>query len=446
VEKMIFNSKMGVTRTLVIGFALIIFVGSILLFLPISNRTGHISYIDALFTSTSAVCVTGLSVADTWTQFTLFGQIVILALIQIGGLGFMTIAIEFALFSGKRIGLRERSMLDDAVNATQIGGVVRLIRRILIGTAIIESSGALILSFRFIPRFGVARGIWFSIFHSISAFCNAGFDLMGILKPNSSLTLFTNDPVVIITIALLIIVGGIGFIVWNDLIDVKFKFQKLKLHSRIAITYTISIIFIGMLLFFLMEQNNVLKGKPLSEQLLISFFQSVTPRTAGYFAVDIGKLGDPSRYLTIFLMIIGACPGGTGGGIKITTFAVICRAVHAYIYDSDNVSLMHYRVSDETIHRAFNSTALYLLFGILGTWTICLQGNTFTAAAVECFSAIGTVGLSNGITSSLSALGLIVLIVLMYMGRLGSLTVFTAMKRNGSTNKLKDPLGSVIVG
>lgn len=435
------------TRILAAGFALIILLGGVLLTLPIANRSGAgIPFLNALFTSTSATCVTGLVVFDTWTQFTLFGQAVILLLIQIGGLGFMTVAILFSLAVGRRIGLRERSLLAEAVSSSQVGGVVRLVRRTLIGTAIFEGIGALLLAIRFVPMFGVQRGIWFGVFHSVSAFCNAGFDLMGAKEPLSSLVHFSGDSLVILTIAFLIIIGGIGFMVWNDLIDCRFRPGKLKLHTRSVLVATAGLIFIGALVFWLFERDGVLLGMGAGNQALNAFFHSVTPRTAGYNSVDMAALSDGGKLVTMLLMFIGAAPGSTGGGIKVTTLSVILAAVFGSLKNSEDISMWRHRIDADTLRRAFTSVAVYLMMTLGGVFVLCAEGATLTASAFECLSAIGTVGLTTGITSGLPPLSKAVIIALMYAGRVGSLAVFVAVARASVGNKLKNPVGKIIVG
>jgi trk system potassium uptake protein TrkH len=437
----------GATRILAAGFALMILLGGALLCLPIANRGGTgISFLNALFTATSATCVTGLVVFDTWTQFSLFGQAVILLLIQIGGLGFITVAILFSLAIGRRIGLRERSLLAEAVSSTQVGGVVRLVRRTLIGTAMIEGAGAVLLAIRFVPLFGVKRGIWFGIFHSVSAFCNAGFDLMGIREPLSSLVHFSSDPLVVLTIGFLIIIGGIGFVVWNDLVETRFHPGKLKLHSRAVLISTLGLILGGALLVWLFERNGVLVGMSAGSQALNAFFQSVTPRTAGFNTVDMASMSDGGKLVTMLLMFIGAAPGSTGGGVKVTTLAVVAATVIASLRNREDVSLWHFRIDAETLRHAYSSMAIYLALTVGGVLILCAGGAALTAAAFECLSAIGTVGLTTGITAGLPPVSKGVLIALMYAGRVGSVTVFLAVARSSVGAKLKNPVGKVIIG
>ncbi len=441
------TTNWSATRIVAFGFAFIILTGGLLLTLPAANRSGvGIPFINALFTSASSTCVTGLVVYDTWTQFSGFGQAVILLLIQIGGLGFMAVAILFSMALGRRIGLRERSLLAETVSSMQVGGVVRLVRRMLIGTAVFESLGTVLLSIRFIPMFGVGNGLWFSVFHSVSAFCNAGFDLMGIRVPSSSLTTLYNDPLVVLTIAGLIIVGGIGFVVWNDLIESRFRPKKLHLHTRVALVSTLMLLTAGTLAFLFLERNGVLSSMNTGDRILSSFFQSVTPRTAGFNSVDIAALSNGGKLVTMLLMFIGAAPGGTGGGVKITTLVVILATVKASFRNSEDVSIGHSRLESETLRRAFNNVAIYIIMTFCGIMILCIQGQPIADSAFEALSAIGTVGLTTGITSTLAPLSRIAVILLMYAGRVGSLTVFMALAKYSNGSKLKNPIGKVIVG
>lgn len=439
--------KWNATRILTVGFACMIFLGGILLSLPIASRGGSgIPFLNALFTSASASCVTGLVVYDTWTQFSVFGQAVILLLIQIGGLGFMTVAILFSLAAGRRIGLRERSLLSEAVSSMQLGGIVRLVRRTLIGTAILEGAGACLLAIRFIPAFGVGRGIWFAVFHSVSAFCNAGFDLMGIRAPVSSLTSFSRDPLVVLTIAGLIITGGVGFVVWNDLVESRFRPAKLKLHTCVVLASTLVLLVTGTVLFLLLERNGVLSRMNIGSQILSAFFQSVTPRTAGFNTVDIASLSEGGKLITMLLMFVGAAPGGTGGGIKVTTMAVMAAAAIAQFRKEEDVSIWKFRLESDTIRRSFCSVTIYLTLTLGGVLVLCAQGQRLAASAFECLSAIGTVGLTLGITPTLSPLSRVAIILLMYAGRVGSLTVFMAVARSNTSAKLRNPIGKIIAG
>lgn len=435
-------------QTLAIGFAAIILIGAVLLMLPIANRNGlFLSFIDALFTSTSATCVTGLVIFDTYTQFTMFGQIVILILIQIGGLGFMTIAVMFSLLLRKRIGLKERSNLMESINSMQIGGVVRLAKRVLIGTAIIETIGAALLFIRFYPEFGFAQGIWFSIFHSVSAFCNAGFDLMGAIQPFASLTPFVSDVLVNVVMMILIIIGGLGFIVWNDIVEHKLHFSRYMLHTKIILTVTALILLLSTISFMIFEQNAAFVDMNFGEQLLAALFCSVTPRTAGFNTIDINMMSEAGSGLTMILMLIGAGPGSTAGGIKISTFIVIFLSIIAYIRGREDINIFGRRLEDGVIRRSFSSAGLYL-FMMIACGIIILSFENFSLHETffEVISAIGTVGLSKGITPLLSIGSQIGIIMLMFSGRVGSMSVAMAFVEQKQTIGLRNPVEKIIIG
>lgn len=435
------------TRLLSVGFALIILFGTVLLSLPISSRSGNgLGFLDAAFTAASATCVTGLALFDTYTQFTVFGQVVILLLIQVGGLGFMTVAILFSLAVHRRIGLRERSLLADGVGSLHLAGVVRMVRRILFGTAVFEGLGTVLLAIRFVPRLGLLRGLWAACFHAVSAFCNAGFDLMGMLEPSSSLTLFYDDPLVVLTVAALIVIGGIGFVVWNDFADCAFHLRKLNYHSKVVVTSTLVLIAAGTALFFWMEKDASMAGMDLGGRLLSSLFQSITPRTAGFNTVDMASLSEGGKALTMLLMFIGAAPGGTGGGIKITTFVVISATAYASLKNKNDTNVGHYQISAETIGRAFCSATVYAGITLVGILVLCTQGIPLADAAFEGLSAIGTVGLSTGLTTSLTEWSKLIVILLMYIGRLGSLTVFLAVSGRDAKVGFRYPIGKLLVG
>lgn len=439
-----FNSK----QSLAFGFAFIILIGSVILMLPISNRSGEaIPFLSALFTSASATCVTGLVVYDTWTQFTIFGQAVIIVLIQIGGLGFMTFAILFSMALGKRIGLKERSYLMEAFCAMQIGGVVRLVRRILLGTLIFEGAGAFLLSIRFIPVFGPSKGIWYGVFHSVSAFCNAGFDLMGAIEPYSSLTPFSNDVIVNLTVMSLIIVGGVGFVIWDDVARNRWRFSRYNLHTKVTLAFIGAILAVSTALMLILENEAAFSGMSSPEKLLAALFQSVTPRTAGFNTVDTASMSESGTFFTILLMIIGAGPGSTAGGIKITTFAVILLSILTNVRNRTDVNSFNRRIEPDLVKRAFVSTGFYLMLAFCGCLIIlAIQELTLRDVMFETFSAIGTVGLSMGITRELAPLSQIVIIILMYSGRVGSLTVFMSVMDNKSSKQLRNPAEKMIIG
>lgn len=435
-------------QSLAIGFAIIILVGTLLLMLPASNRDGQsIPFDSALFTATSATCVTGLIVYDTWTQFSMLGQAIILLLIQIGGLGFMTIAVLFAIILKKRIGLKERAYLKETVNSMQLAGVVRLSKRILIGTAIIELIGAALLSIRFIPQFGFGHGLWLSVFHAVSAFCNAGFDILGSTGAFSSLTGYVHDWLVCSTVMLLIIIGGIGFVVWDDLVEKKHHFAKYKLHTKVMLISTaVMIVGCAALLFFL-ERNNTMKDFTFSERILASLFHSVSPRTAGFESISCGQLTDGSSLVTMFAMLIGAGPGSTAGGLKISTLVVLILAVISELRKSKDMEIFGRRLENNAVHRAASSLAIFLGMILVGCLVLVANQNlSLHDALFECISAVGTVGLTRGITTQTTLISRLVLVTLMYAGRIGSLSIAIAFVDRRTTPHLRKPVDKIIVG
>ena len=440
--------KLNALQTLALGFATIILIGSVLLMLPISNKSGtFIPYLNALFTAASATCVTGLVVYDTFSQFSGFGQGVILLLIQIGGLGFMTIAVMFSLFIGKKIGLKERLNLMEAFNSMQIGGIVRLAKRILLITAAFELTGAALLAIRFIPQFGIGQGIWFSLFHAISAFCNAGFDLMGILAPYSSLTYYVNDVLVNVVILILVVVGGIGFIVWGDVFEHKLHVRRYRLHTKIVLTATFSLIVIATLFFAISEWNQGYQLLAPGSKILAATFSAITPRTAGFSTTHIQSLSQPGFTLTMVLMMIGAGSGSTAGGIKVSTFAVILLSILSYIKGRGDINCFHRRVDPETVKKAFNSMMLYSLIALTG-YFLLLMSQSFLLHDVlfESLSALGTVGLSTGITENLNAFSRIIVILLMYTGRVGSMSIAMAFIEKKPPAIMRNPVEKVLIG
>ena len=445
---MLSGIRLGAKQTLAVGFIVIILIGTLLLMLPISNKSGDsIHFLDALFTATSATCVTGLVVFDTWSQFTFFGQLIILILIQTGGLGFMTIAILFSMVLGKRIGLRERSFLMEAINSMQISGVVRLVKHILIGTLMFEALGAVLLSSRFYGEFGLWESIWFGIFHSVSAFCNAGFDLMGRIEPYTSLVPFQSDILVNLTVMALIVIGGIGFVVWDDLFRNKLDHKNYSLHTKIVLLSTAALITVSTVVFFMLESEASMKGMDYGERLLASFFQSITPRTAGFNTIDTAALSEAGSLYTMFLMIIGASPGSTAGGIKITTFVIIGLSLITYFRRFEDVNIFNRRLDPSIVRRAYFSATFYLFLMLAGTFIIVSSQNMLIEDALfEASSAIGTVGLTKGVTQGLSEISKLVIIALMYSGRLGSLTVFMAVTEKRCIRKLRNPEDKIIIG
>ncbi len=416
--------RLTALRILVVGFLLNIMIGMVLLMLPVSNRSGEIlAPLDALFTATSAGCVTGLAVVDTFNNFTFFGQLVILILIQIGGLGFIAVTTLLMLALRSRIGLMDRLLIMESFSTLKVGGVVRLMRRVIRYTFIIELIGAAVLSIVFIPQFGIVQGIWFSIFHSVSAFCNAGFDLMG----GGSLSGYVDDPIVNITVMLLIIVGGLGFIVWEDILDNRFRFKKFCLQSKVVLSATVFLVFGGALLFFVLERNFAFRELSTAEAILAAFFQSVTTRTAGFNTVDLNSFSSSGSVLSMFLMFIGAAPGSTGGGIKITTVVVIFFALVSFMKNREGVNLFDRRVPSATVTRAFNAASVYLGIIFISSMIIARQDISLELVVYEVVSAIGTVGLSRGATADYNALSKVVTILLMFAGRVGSMSVAIAV-------------------
>ncbi len=440
--------KLSPAQTIAIGFAIIIFVGAVLLSLPISNRDRQsIPFINALFTAVSATCITGLSVYDIWSQFSGFGHVVMLLLVQIGGLGFMTIAVLFSFAMKKRIGLTERTYLSEAVSSSQLGGIVRLTRRILLGTAIFELAGALLLSVRFCPKFGFWRGLWYGLFHSVTAFCNAGFDLMGYLEPGSSLILFAGDWMVNIVIMLLILIGGIGFAVWSDLLDNRWHWRKYSLHTKLILSVSAIFIAVPTVIFFFTEKNAAMAGMDVPQRILSSLFQSVTTRTAGFAGLDNGELSGAGSVLTMLLMFVGGAPGSTAGGIKISTFAVAVLAIACYIRGKADVNIFDRRLETSVIRRAFCTVLFNLSLAICGMFIICaVQPLPLDDVMFEVFSAIGTVGLTAGATGELCGISKVVIMLLMYAGRVGSLAVLVTSAEPRSTDKLRNPEGKIIIG
>ena len=436
--------KLSSFQIILLGFIGVIFVGTILLMLPISSKERIFTpFINAFFTSTSAVCVTGLVVYDTATYFSIFGQIVILVLIQIGGIGVVTIASLFIILSGKKIGLSRRGTLMNALSAPSIGGIVRLTRFIVRGVFIVELAGMLLMLPEFIIHFG-AKGIWMALFHSISAFCNAGFDIMGTSDmPFQSLTFFSSSISINLVIMLLIIVGGIGFLVWGDVIKHKFRIRKYSMQSKVVLIASLILILIPAIFFFIVDFNDV----PIGERILVSLFQSVTTRTAGFNTVDLNNMTDTGIGIMTMLMLIGGSPGSTAGGMKTTTIVVIVATIFSIFRKRKNTKLLNRRLDDVDIKVATTVFIMYLSAFVLGTLIINgIEVLPLKEVAFEVASAIGTVGLSLGITSSLSIASKIILAVFMFFGRVGALTIIYAAMGNSDPEVEKYPLERISIG
>lgn len=457
-KKKLIDIDLKPTQILVLGFLLLIALGTLLLNLPVASNNGErVGFIDALFTSTSAVCVTGLVVVNTAEHWTVFGKAVILIMIQIGGLGFMTIATTLFMVLGRKIGLKDRLLIQEALNQQALSGMVRLTRNIIIGTLLIEGVGALLLSIKFIPEFGL-KGILYGIFHSISAFCNAGFDILG----SSSLSPYIGDVLINFTIMLLIILGGLGFTVWIDVIKVtknrieggwhfKHWFNKLTLHTKLVLVITIGLIVGGFIFFFVIEGLNdaTLGNLPLGHKLLGALFQSVTTRTAGFNTMALENMTDASKFLSIIFMFIGGSPAGTGGGIKTVTMGILFIEVFSVVNAKQDAEAFGRRIPQNIIKRALAVIMISLLVitGVTIILTLTEVGS-FMDILFEAVSGFATVGLTLGQTGKLTTIGKVVMSMTMFIGRLGPITMAVAfsMRNNKRHIKIKKPEEKVMVG
>lgn len=439
------KTKLNGVQILALGFLVVIIIGSVILSLPISSRSGEpTNFLDAIFTSTSAVCVTGLITLDTSTHWSTFGQTVIMMLIEIGGLGFMSFTVLISLILGKKITLRERLVMQEAMNTFSIQGLVRMVKYVLIFTVSVQFFGALLLSTQFIPEYGILTGFFYSIFHSISAFCNAGFDLFG-----TSLVGYSNNTVVILVISALIIIGGLGFTVLLELYDFK-GIKKLSLHAKIVILTTLILIFGGTLLMLLFEHKNpqTIADMSIKDKLLNSFFASVTPRTAGFNSVSTSGMTLASKILTVILMLIGGSPGSTAGGLKTVTCAILVLTVISVIRGREDTEVFGRRLTKEIVYKSFIIVfiGLSLVIGVTMILSYTEVGASFIDLLYEASSALGTVGLTLGLTPSLSSLGKIFIMIMMYLGRVGPLTVMLALTRKRKKSGYKYPEGKILIG
>lgn len=438
------KKRLSTFQIILLGFAGVILLGALLLMMPISSAERVVTpFNEALFTSTSAVCVTGLVVKDTGSYWSAFGQAVIITLIQIGGLGVVTIAASFSMLAGRRISLMQRSTMQDAISAPKVGGIVKLTKFIITGTFIIEAVGAISMMPVFCKNFG-AKGIWMSIFHSISAFCNAGFDILGTENNQfCSLTSYTSNPVINITVMLLIIIGGIGFLTWDDIYNNKFKIKKYRMQSKIILVTSLILILLPAIYFFIFDYSDYSIGN----RLLASLFQSVTTRTAGFNTTDLTKLTRPSQAIMIFLMLIGGSPGSTAGGFKTTTIAVLILNAFACFRRKEHVCAFGRRIDDSVIKSAATIVMMYITLFFIGGVAICtIEKFPLVASLFETASALGTVGLTLGLTPKLSLASQIILIVLMYIGRVGGLTLIYATLSGKKQINAKLPLDKITVG
>ncbi len=444
--------RISTAQYIALGFMLIILTGAVILMFPFCSRNGETTdFLTTLFTATSATCVTGLVRVDTYEHWNMLGQLIIITLIQIGGMGFVTVGVWFATFMRKRIDLANRGRMQESVNALQINGIVELTKRIVKIVFACEGIGAVCLSFFFIPRLGFFKGLYYSIFHSISAFCNAGFDLMSGYSDTSetytSLTELSDNLWVNIVIVSLIVIGGIGFMVLGDIFKKKWNIKKYRLQTKMVIVTTFALIAGGAVLFFILEYNNLEVGMSLKEKILTSIFSSVTARTAGFNTVDTGSLTDASKYLTIILMFIGASPGSTAGGIKTTTLMIMVLYMFHSLRGHDETTVFGRRFSLETLNKALLVFIINISCGIVGTLVVsALNDFPLSDVMFECFSAIGTAGMSTGITRDLDVISQVVVILLMFLGRIGSMTFAMAFMESKSTNSISLPIEEVSVG
>lgn len=438
------KKRLSSSQMIILGFALVIFSGAVLLMLPISSQARTFSpFIDCLLTSTSAVCVTGLIVYDTATHWSLFGQAVILILIQIGGMGVITVAAALSLLAGKKISLMQRSTIQNSISAPHVGGIVRLIGFILKGIILFEAAGAIIMSPVFIRDYGIAKGIWMAVFHSISAFCNAGFDIVDDSIKFNSLMQYSADPVINSVIIILIIVGGIGFLTWQDIYTNGIKFKHYRMQTKVILCTTAGLIIIPALYLFFFELNDL----PIVQRLLGSLFQAVTPRTAGFNTVDLNNISESGNMLTCLLMIIGGAPGSTAGGMKVTTFAVMVSVAASVFKRRSTGRFFGRRIEDETIKNAATVFLMYLALFFIGGITISkIEGLPLISCLYECASAVGTVGLSLGITTEIGTFSKIIIILLMYIGRVGGLTLIFATLPATKNTLSRLPLEKISVG
>lgn len=440
--------KLSAVQLLSLGFSVIILLGTVLLMMPFSSASGQVTPLfDALLTATSATCVTGLVVYDTATYWSTAGQLIILLLIQIGGLGFMTILVSALSVAGKRIGIKQRIVMQESIAGQQMGGIVHMGRFILVGVFGIEAMGAILLSVRFIPLLGVPKGIFYSIFHAVSAFCNAGFDLMGYQSPFSSLTYFADDWYFTLVIMLLIIVGGLGFFVWNDILQKRGRLRKFSLHSKIVLITTVWLLVGGAIVFFALEWQNPALGDNMGARILSAIFQSVTTRTAGFNTIDLTALQESSLLLTSLLMLVGGSPGSTAGGMKTTTLAILILSVLAEFRSRKSIECFNRRVSDALLRQACCIAVLYIGGSVVsGVIIAAIEKISLSTALFETVSAIGTVGLSLGLTPTLSLPSKLIITALMFIGRVGGFTLLLTFATRAHFTQSQLPLEKVNVG
>ncbi len=436
------------TQTIMLGFLLIILLGAGLLLLPFATREGQVTTVSgALFTSVSATCVTGLVVYDTWSHWTLFGQLVLLVQIQIGGLGFITIGTFAMVMLKKKIGLGRRELIHESLNTLQLCGSVKLVRRIIWGTVLFEGVGALLLAVRFVPQYGLMRGLYYGVFHAVSAFCNGGFDLMGQREAYASFSFYAKDPLVVLVLVALILIGGIGFLVWEDVLEHRLRWKRYCVQTKVVLSATAVLTVVSTALFLISEHGHLFSDMTVGEQLLAALFAAVTPRTAGFNTIDTAAMTDGSKVLTMCLMFVGGSSGSTAGGIKITTLVVILSHIGAYLFHNEDCVLFHRRLSLDVMKRASVVVCINFSLAMVAV-LVLLIGQELPLGDVlfEAFSAISTVGMSTGVTRDLNLLSRLVIMLLMFLGRVGSLSFamsFTERKRSGG---IRYPKEDIVVG
>lgn len=438
------KKRLSSSKIIVLGFAGLIVLGALILMLPVSSRAGVVTpFNEALFTSTSAVCVTGLVVQDTGSYWSAFGQAVILMLIQIGGWGVVTVAVSFTMLSGKKVSLMQRSTMQDAISAPQVGGIVRLTRFILTGTVCAELIGAFSMMPVFCKDYGL-KGIWMSVFHSVSAFCNAGFDILGTENNRfTSMTSYADNTLINVVIMLLITVGGIGFLTWNDIRKNKFHVKRYRLQSKIVLITSLMLVVLPAIYFFIYDFSSF----SIKERLLASFFQSVTTRTAGFNTANLSDMSAASKGIMVFLMLVGGSPGSTAGGMKTTTIAVLILNAISTFRRKEDTEVLGRRIEYSAVKNASTILVMYISLALMGGIIIStIENIPFMDCLYETSSAVGTVGLTLGITSSLGALSQFVLAMLMFLGRVGGLTFIYAAVSNKNQSWSKLPLEKITVG
>ncbi len=448
------NQKIGArvtpARIIITGFILLILFGAILLALPISAKSGHATgFFNALFTATSSVCVTGLVVVDTNTYWSLFGKIVILALIQIGALGIMSVVTIFAVVTGRSLGLKQRLAMKESISNYSLENITAVFKGILKMSLIVEGVGAVIVSFVLVPIYGPIVGVGKSIFHSISSFCNAGFDVFGSeTEQFTSLTNYNTNFLMVLTTAALIIIGGLGFIVWNDIFHIK-KWSRFALHTKIVLIMTVVLLSTGTVAYMVFESDNTMAGMALHTKLLNAFFHSTSARTAGFNTLSVGEMDTVPSLFTIILMFIGAAPGSTAGGIKITTVFVLTATMLSFLTGRQEVQVLKMRLSAETIYKCVSIFLLSMTLVIITTMVLLVnKEGTFLQTLFEAVSAFGTVGLSTGITPKVCDASKFQLIITMLLGRVGTITAFAALTSSEGKNNLayRCPEGKIVVG